>query len=205
MHPVKRRRLEQVQVALNKPFRSPLRTPKNTFDDRAPSITRSRSPNVSTTIASDEHNASPAKVSKQQALTSTAEGSQNHYVLLTQKLNKTRQALEVAEQALQIVDSRQDIQLEALITKWTQIARDVADELFVDAKARIDDMGGFEAWQRNAQSDNLLWAEAKRHESPDMGENLTSQDDISTGQELASLEECVVDHVSCLLRPLCAH
>lgn len=196
MQSAKRRRLDQVQVQLHKPFRSPLRTTKNTVDNHNLVITRSsgNSPTDSIITASNVLGLPPTGVSNPTVPNTTEKG-------LTQKLRQTRQALDTAQQALQIVTSHQDIQLEALITKWTHIARDAADELFIDAKALIEDMGGIDAWQRKTKTDSQLWAEDNRYEHPDADDS-TRQDEISTGELPASVEGHAGDQVSPFLQRL---
>ena len=119
-----------------------------------------------------------------------------------------RQSLDTAEQALQIVTSDQDKQLEALITKWKLAARDAAEELFIDAKARIDEMGGLEAWQRKVRDDNLLCAEDNMHETHDSRQHFMEQDDYDRSGDTRlsnppALE--VVDQVSSDINIPCAH
>ncbi|KAK5051530.1 hypothetical protein LTR84_003182 [Exophiala bonariae] len=188
MHPAKRRRLDHVQVKLNKPFRSPLRTTKNTVDNHNSVITSNsgNTPTDSITNASNVLQSSPTKASNPIVTNTTEKG-------LTQKLKQTTQALDTAEQALQIITSGQDIQLEALITKWTHIARDAADELFIDAKARIEDMGGIEVWQRKAQTEGQLWAEANQYEYRTVEDVSSTQNGLSTTEQLSMAEECAVD------------
>jgi hypothetical protein len=189
MHPAKRRRLEQTQITLNKPFRSPLRTTTKVVGDES-SFT-SNSSNLPGTTAPALHHASPAQTSSPSLASISWEG-QSQYALLTHKLNKLRQSLDTAEQALQIVTSDQDNQLEALVTKWKSVARDAADELFIDAKARIDEMGGLEAWQRKVRDDKLLCAEDNDY-------------DRSVEARLSHPQAQVVDQVSSERQhPLCA-
>jgi hypothetical protein len=67
------------------------------------------------------------------------------------------QSLDMVEQALQFEESGQEAQLQDLIGKWRAVAREAADELFVDAKDRIDQMGGAAAWRRRTQEDISHW------------------------------------------------
>lgn len=204
MHPAKRRRLEQTQITLNKPFRSPLRTTTKSVGDKS-SITRSSS-NLPGTTAPALHHVSPAQGSSP-SLTGISCENPSQYASLTHKLNKLRQSLDTAEQAVQIVTSDQDKQLEALVTKWRLVARDAADELFIDAKTRIGEMGGLEAWQRKVRDDRVLWAEDKMHETHDLQQQFMEQHDYDRSAEtqLSHPQAQVVDQVSSeRQRPLCA-
>lgn len=194
MHPAKRRRLESTQLTLNKPFRSPLRTRTALSDGNDIAISGSNFPRKA---APALHHASPAEASNTSPASIPGEG-QNQYGVLTRKLNKLRQSLDTAEQALQIVTSGQDDQLEALITKWKSVARDAADDLFIDTKARVDDMGGLETWQRKVQNDKLLWAEDEQHKSHGSQKNTMEPDgdDTSAETQLPHTQAPIVDQVS---------
>ncbi|KEF57088.1 uncharacterized protein A1O9_07278 [Exophiala aquamarina CBS 119918] len=180
MNPAKRRRLESTQLTLNKPFRSPLRTTRTTLSDGSDMAASGANPHVTTAPAL--HHASPSKASNFSLASIPAKGH-NQYALLTRKLHKLRQSLDIAEQALQIVTSGQNDQLEALTTKWKFIAHGAADELFIDTKARIDDMGGLETWTQKAQDDKLLWAEDERHKSHGSQSSILEPDEDDTSVE----------------------
>jgi len=210
MHPAKRRRLESTQITLNKPFRSPLRTTgtRTALSDGSDISIRGATLSIKPALA--PHHASPAKASNS-SLASLPDEGQNQNAVLARKLAKLRQSLDIAEQALQIVASCQDDQLEALTAKWKSVARDAADDLFVETKARIDDMGGLESWKRQVQNDKLLWAEDGRHAhhaSSSQNSLMESDEDdtSSVESEPSQSQEPIVHQVSSLpYTPFCAH
>ena len=111
-------------------------------------------------------------------LTNDNQDLNKHRSALSQKLNKLKQSLEVTEQALQIETTGQDDQLLTLIGKWRNIARDATDELFLEAKERVDRMGGLTAWQRKVQEDKPRW-----DNDEGVGKHLCKEDDIDNQSE----------------------
>ncbi len=161
MHPAKKRRLDATQASLNKPFRSPLRTssklqaPKEQTQTPDPGL-QSQSCLPPPTIDS----ASPLKpqsLLRDASARPDTRDLQKEYTASSIRLTQLRQSLEIAQQALQIESSNQVAELRALIKKWKTIAQEAADELFIDAKDRVDGMGGIEAWRRRAEEDVRSW------------------------------------------------
>src|ERR1700733_4840087 len=72
---------------------------------------------------------------------------QKQHSALVLQLSKLRQALDTAQQALKIQSSNTDVELELVIGKWQRISREAAEELFVDAKDRVNRMGGVGVWR----------------------------------------------------------
>jgi hypothetical protein len=115
---------------------------------------------------------------------------------LSIRLTQLSQSLENAEQALQIEASYQGTELEKLIAKWRTVAQEAADELFVDAKDRIDSMGGVSAWRRRAEEDSRRWYDdedekKQAQKSASASDDVQSQDKPTTTdrQELSEPEE----------------
>jgi hypothetical protein len=84
---------------------------------------------------------------------------QKQHSALVLQLSKLRQALDTAQQALKIQSSNTDVELELVIVKWQRISRDAAEELFTDAKDRVNRMGGVGAWRERNQKQTQRWDE----------------------------------------------
>ncbi|OAP64522.1 hypothetical protein AYL99_00494 [Fonsecaea erecta] len=82
---------------------------------------------------------------------------QKQHTALSIQLTQLRQSLQTAEEALQVEGSKQDVELQTLISRWRTIAQEAAEELFADAKERIDRMGGVTQWRRQLQEDSRPW------------------------------------------------
>ena len=165
MHPLKRRKLDQ-PLFHNKPFRSPLRAATKPQGNPTTDTAEAQwSPSSNSTIPqrrSQDYSDSASDV----PLASAAIGIdalQKDYTALSVRLTQLRQSLEIAEQALRIEASGQDSELKKLIVKWRAVAQETADELFTDAKARVDSMGGVVAWRRQAKSDSQSWHDEKEN------------------------------------------
>lgn len=64
------------------------------------------------------------------------------YTALSRQLTQMRQSLDTAQQALNILKNGQQVLMQTLIDKWKGVIRDAAEELFDDAKARVEQNGG---------------------------------------------------------------
>ncbi|KAL6252835.1 hypothetical protein RBB50_000554 [Rhinocladiella similis] len=176
MHPAKRRRLDQSATSLTKPFRSPLRRlPSNhshkgdisSPETRLHEATNKSSSSVPVSHDSDRTSASPVVSESTHPDRNIDPGldhkrSQKQHVALSLQLRKLSQSLDLAQQVLHIETSQQDVQLRSLISKWKKVAREVAEQLFDEAKERIHEMGGFKAWQARLQEDARLWHDNHR-------------------------------------------
>jgi hypothetical protein len=60
------------------------------------------------------------------------------YRSISREITQMRQSLDTAQQATHIVQNNQTAAIEALIDKWKTVVRDAADELYSQAKVRID-------------------------------------------------------------------
>lgn len=170
MHPGTKRGLGQPHEFRNKPFRSPLRaashlerTPRRQIDGPQAENGRKtcRSPLViGSDVAAPTNSTSLPAVGSESA-SNGPKSLQKHRSALIVRLSQLRQALDTAQQALQIEKSNQDAELQSLIAKWRTIAQQAAEELFADAKERIDSMGGFAAWRRRSEEDALLRTNAE--------------------------------------------
>ncbi|KAL2419909.1 hypothetical protein ABEF95_008277 [Exophiala dermatitidis] len=168
MHPPKRRRLDGSPAFQNKPFRSPLKRadireaePHGNLNERAEPERRLTS---APTSSIDTSGISPRRLSSSSStLESTVvpaaanQDLRKEHSALSRQLAQLRQSLDTAKQALDIETSNQDVELRRLIAKWRAVAQEAAEELFVDAKERVQAMGGVHAWQRRNEQDARLW------------------------------------------------
>ncbi|OAL26637.1 hypothetical protein AYO20_09978 [Fonsecaea nubica] len=174
MHPAKKRKLHQPGGFLNKPFRSPLR-PTNTQPQ--PSAQGAHTQVPAAALLSDCQRLSPdikPDIRPNSRITTTQQSSsllspdesalrdlQKQYTTLSNRLTHLRQSLQTAEHALQIEGSKQNAEVQSLVSRWRTIAQDAADELFADAKQRVDMMGGVVQWRRQLEEDSRLWNNAE--------------------------------------------
>jgi len=173
MHPVKKRRLNQGTAFLNKPFRSPLRPTPGSHNEQKSSPDAKLQANTNRDLPSPRMTTPSDSIETPENLHMTVDSAkvaykdvQKEYTALSLHLKKLSQSLDVAQQALQIEKSDQDIQLQALISKWKAVAQDAAEKLFVDAKERIDQMGGVSAWRLRTQEDARHWNSHEGEEDP---------------------------------------
>ncbi|MBA7491043.1 hypothetical protein ES702_01588 [subsurface metagenome] len=175
MNPAKRRRLDATASTLRKPFRSPLKVPADDPASPKPTVTSNLDqqrpdPSPSPALSRSRVHDSPIKPSRASQspnkLASKHSPSrpidevvilQKQYSALTQELRRLRQDLDVAEQARKLRLNSQTQQLEHLISKWREIARSAADEVFDITSSRVKDMGGIQAWQKNTQESSQSW------------------------------------------------
>jgi SEL1 protein len=174
MHPAKRRKLHQPGSFQNKPFRSPLRPAAKLQNDTTPSHPRDseKDPIVGSQLSPMRNNSASHRAFRRAPTHTLSDQSgstnddptdlQKQYTSLSIRSAQLCQSLENAEQALQIEVSDQVLELDQLIIKWRRIAQEAADELFSDAKARIDNAGGFAAWRRRAEQDSQRWHDEGR-------------------------------------------
>jgi Swi5-dependent recombination DNA repair protein 1 len=166
--PFKRRRIEG---AVQKPFKSPMRTPfKPNSNPPAKTPLISQSPlQKSVTSAGDDDEDTENRVENRAiAVTSTQtpqttsgvrsigrpsriqtpQSSQNPQLKATRdlesKVRLIRRENEQLRQALTILDSSKDTELENLIVKWRSAARLAAEEVYGSARDKVNRMGGVE-------------------------------------------------------------
>lgn len=185
MHPLKRRKLDQADSNLNKPFRSPLRTdttrtptqcgtegnwsqithirtvqskgkPQTVIDDDTPP---DNSP------SRDTSSPPPSKTASATATGTDPIALQKEYATLSRQLTSLRQSLDTAQQAVKIETSKHDTQVEALISKWKSVVREAAEDLFDRSK----DTFKHQAVESARQHDRYMpfWEEEERNEPTD--------------------------------------
>ncbi|ETN42889.1 uncharacterized protein HMPREF1541_02047 [Cyphellophora europaea CBS 101466] len=136
------------QARLTKPFRSPLKS------------SASRTETVQHPTAQDPSKASlnsSSAVIEAHSTTVTAADGVTHdagalykqYKQLSTQLTQMRLSLDTAQQAVNILQNGQATSIQALIAKWKGVVRDAAEELFDDAKERVDRQGGLTRLHRH--------------------------------------------------------
>ena len=183
MHPVKRRKLDAVNSTLTKPFRSPLRTKSNNVaasDHKHDSHAQNRSqasslgpqtPNDSkhSHFAASGHGgetpgvATPLMPSAPKAEIDDTDVLQRDYASLARKLTTLRQSLDTARQALKFETDSHSTDLDNTISKWRSIVQDTADELYEDAKHRVEKEGGVQSWlKKQVKEPPDIWYEERQ-------------------------------------------
>ena len=153
----KRRRLNDTSTLL-KPFKSPVR--KAQHDDHinvpAPETETSRPelvphvPDIAKTKPLRE--TSPGYVSGKDAkIESTVSPEvstlKRQHTALLSRFSSLRAELDKVMQALRIEASPRDKELEKLIQQWRVASQQAAEEVYADARDRVNGMGGLRAWQ----------------------------------------------------------
>ncbi|EXJ61993.1 hypothetical protein A1O7_02425 [Cladophialophora yegresii CBS 114405] len=195
MHPAKRRKLDQPQPFQNKPFRSPLRAVSKAHLQQ----TRGQSQDLGTSIGVipqltpllNNTDCLNSSTDSHESISTLHVGSacvkpadlQKQCTALSIRLSQLRQSLEKADQALHIEESGQGTELKKLIVKWRAVAQEAADELFADARERIEGMGGVDAWRRQADQDSRHWNFDEKELLPQKHKQLAS--------DSASTEDCL--------------
>lgn len=188
MNPAKRRRVDDSASTLRKSFRSPLKAPNKDLNSSIPNIANDldqQKPNLPPSSLSNQHTttehssrSSPLRESILPDHPGTVINEvtvlQKKYSALAQRLKKLRQDLDVVKQARNINSGNQTDQIDQLISKWRNVARSAAEEMFEITNNRVKEMGGLRAWQKQAE-------ETSRHE-PDIR---------------AALRDAHQDHESC--------
>jgi Swi5-dependent recombination DNA repair protein 1 len=204
----KRRRLN---VSVNKPFKSPLRTP---FKSNVNPPSASPLSTASVKLAHE----SPAcqDDSKSTSLPRTSLSTPLKRLVPTsikplpetsesQALNKANRALESAiirqkqdldtiKQALGILTTNKSTELELLADKWRSASRLAAEEVFAGARDKVNKMGGVGAWrERENERKNFAqqWDQepAKKGGDSDDGDEEEEDEDEDEDEELEEGQE----------------
>ncbi len=210
MHPAKRRRLDESNSTLSKPFRSPLRVDvkspnrhinHNEQNEQNAQPANVTDPEISTAQPSTTYRTttalqpSPLKSSSPIRQPTTLLSSsprapsidseylslQKQYSALILQLSRLRQSLDTAQQALKIQSSSTDSELETLISKWKLVSREAAEELFRSARDRVNRMGGVGAWRERNKKQPQGWDEEE--------EEQINEDDLTDEQKALMAEQ----------------
>lgn len=211
MHPAKRRRMESSASTLSKPFKSPLRvgvkteTQRNDCNEQIGLSTDSRPKTVDSGVVLHSHapseqantssplrrlptllSSSPPAAAKDPEYLSL----QKQHSRLLRELTKARQSLDTAQQALKIRASKQDSELEELIAKWKRVSREAAEEIFRDAKDRVNRMGGVAIWRERTRQKPKGWgAEDDSYDLDELTEEQREQMEIHKEEIQAEREK----------------
>ncbi|KAJ6104895.1 hypothetical protein N7486_003584 [Penicillium sp. IBT 16267x] len=180
-NPRKRRRLDAA-ATLSKPFKSPLRIPISTEASNLPTLTsgpttqnatQPTSP-VQTTDIPEKPATSPkfSPVVRRQipsiGLTTPSRSPdpelldlQKQQLSLQSRIAALRTDRDTIHQALRIISSNKDTELEALIVKWRRAGQEAAEEVFANAQERVTQMGGMAAWMERSKRDAVRWDDEK--------------------------------------------
>jgi Swi5-dependent recombination DNA repair protein 1 len=172
----KRRRLNEAAKTLNKPFKSPFRTPLRPGIGSDPPS--SDPPEVNAPLAtpasdlryhSSTDGAQSAALPKQPPSTSVSSQPRSYRPLpsrpsfstasrapskkaptkpaLTREIMQLRNEMQILSQAHTLATSSKDDDLVVLIEKWRTVSRTVAEELFATTRDKVNRMGGVGAWK----------------------------------------------------------
>jgi Swi5-dependent recombination DNA repair protein 1 len=162
MYPWKRRKLAADSSTLTKPFRSPLRVNANNVTAQ-PNVSNEQGSSSATRVASgllaatskadstpNKHESislpAPFMPNPLETMSMGVDALQKEYSTLARRLTSLRQSLDTAQQALRIETFTKPTGIDAQIAKWRSVVREAADELFEDAKQRVDREGGVKNW-----------------------------------------------------------
>jgi Swi5-dependent recombination DNA repair protein 1 len=175
----KRRRLNEAAKTLNKPFKSPFRTPlkpgigsdppsSDPPETNTPEIQSLAALPQKTTIAqahAPPKPVTPAPPARAQARTTRPLTSRPNFATpsralpkktpskpsLTREIVQLRSDIQVLSQAQTLATSTKDDDLVALVDRWRTASRSVAEELFATTRDKVNRMGGVGAWKAREQ------------------------------------------------------
>lgn len=158
---------------LTKPFRSPLKSSIAHHADAAEEAKASHDPTQTDTDAPSASTATPA---------ADANTLQQQYRSISRQVTQMRQSLDTVQQAVNILQTDQKKTIETLIEKWTTVVRDAADELYIEAKERVESDGGLGRPRRRSYGD--AFQEGEPHMTAEQQEMLQEQQDEDRAQAL---------------------
>ncbi|KAL8963929.1 MAG: hypothetical protein Q9183_004837, partial [Haloplaca sp. 2 TL-2023] len=174
LSPPKKRPRFGTPNALNKPFKTPLRTAsKAAATPSTPqsglqngSLESSTIPSFTASTPSFETPARPSsRPTKLHYALSPTKSSHNldqlqkRHTALLNELSSLRANLDTTNQALEIESSGTDAELEALIRKWKIVSREAADGVFSIMKRKVDAVGGLKAWRKAEKERVVGWGQ----------------------------------------------
>ena len=144
---------------LTKPFRSPLKS----SSAHAPAADQ---PEAGLRLHTADTLAPSASVSDDNTVDADVDADALHkrYLDLSRQLTQLRQSLDTAQQAVNILQNDRETSVQSLIDRWKAVIRDAADDLYDDAKVRVERDGGLTRSRRRsfvdfANEDPVLTAE----------------------------------------------
>ncbi|RMZ92154.1 hypothetical protein DV736_g611, partial [Chaetothyriales sp. CBS 134916] len=225
MHPVKRRKIDPMHSSLSKPFRSPLRIRNSdaarrpqtsadsqsaTLDQPATACRQETAVALAKTDARSQQRQSPGD-SQQKWDSGTRPATlplidyeidrpQKQYTALARQLTLLRQSLDTAQQALKIQSANQAADLDKQIAKWRSIVRDTAEELFEDAKHRLDHQGIGQTWlqQQDKERPDLWFDDCQDQltEAQRRMREMQRADDLAEAEKYGLIEKTAATEVA---------
>jgi len=215
---VKRKRLDESSTTLSRPFRSPMRvdvkaksqqTCHTDHDHVVPSLAASKlndssvqirpvpssenEVNTTRTTQASSHSRKPPPLFYSSAKSTGNDPEflalQREHSALRLRLSELRQSLDTAQQALKIQNSDQDASLEVLITKWKQVSREVAEELFTTAKEKVNRMGGVGVWREKSRKKPGWWDDTEEEDEDELTPEQKEQREIQREEWQAEMKK----------------
>ncbi|KIW08963.1 uncharacterized protein PV09_00874 [Verruconis gallopava] len=185
----KRRKLD---AAVNKPFKSPLKTIAEQSGDRqvpSPSVILPKGANENyssitsvTPSPSESTSFTPLKshvrlhqgkarpfaasaTSSDPAVSLEIQNTSHEIRVLESTILKTRQDVDTLDQALRLTGSNKDAELDELTAKWRKAAREAAELVFSEVRDKVFRMGGVRAWRERQRemAEYNKWDEPINH------------------------------------------
>ncbi|KAL8852803.1 MAG: hypothetical protein Q9221_002312 [Calogaya cf. arnoldii] len=194
--PPKKRRKVETTNPLNKPFKSPFRTPlkptppsdsdaqlpASSFSTGRATVQQSSPISTASTFSTAQRSTHPL-ASFHPSASPTKSGSQldklqKHHTNLLNTLSSLRARLETTTQALEIEASSEDAELEGLIQRWRLTSREAAEEVFVGMKEKVDGMGGWKKWRSTQAAGARGW-----NDDQDEKKGSAEDDDVDREEE----------------------
>jgi Swi5-dependent recombination DNA repair protein 1 len=214
MHPTKRRRIDGSASSLSKPFKSPLRvevkskTRQDGYADQSSHLSTSAPGPVDNKVSETAATVSrlpprpsfssrPIRTLPSPSVSSPRAAAkdgqsvplQKQHTALLRQVSTARQSLDTAQQALKICSSKQDAELEDLIAKWRRISREAAEELFRDARNRVNRMGGVRVWREKSRRRWPEWDTPDDGDLEELTEEQREQIEIQREEMRAEMEK----------------
>ncbi|KAL5119779.1 hypothetical protein ACEQ8H_002385 [Pleosporales sp. CAS-2024a] len=179
----KRRRLNEANKTLHKPFKSPFRTPLRpgigsdppSSDPPESSNPGGLGPQMTTpSLTTSSENTifsktpTPKPLPSRPSLSTSARTSSRKARTAparTREIMQLRNEMQVLSQAHTLATSTKDDDLVLLIDKWRTVSRAVAEELFATTRDKVNRMGGVGAWkarEREGKERQQQWDREER-------------------------------------------
>ena len=156
--PSKRHKINDTS-GLFKPFKSPVQKSQDENSSKAPSLNDSTSrPGISSKKSEVEETKPPlggievrqppkGTTILEPAVSQEVFALRRQHTVLLNNLSTVRAELDKVDQALKIEASPRDEELKRLIQRWRVASQQAAEEVYADARDRVNGMGGLHAWQ----------------------------------------------------------
>jgi hypothetical protein len=202
--PNKRRRLNRLSN-VNKPFKSPLRAPLVSKQPNVQSPLVPGSAKPKTAQADDSvlipstasarqldfrlSRSSPTKPSSRLSTSTSQPQKTSEIKLLEAAIRVAKTDIQTLTQAVSILSASKQSMLADLGSKWKEATRTAADQVFDQAKDKVEGMGGFKSWKAMQAESVASWGRDDGRVRPRSDED----DDRKEGNnsEVEDEEDCV--------------